>query len=267
MKDLLALIRLIGAPKHRQPGLKPGAIPEAWLFEAATRAVVIVEATGGTILEANRAATQLLEIPRSELIGRPFLESFAAPGREALQAALETTLADGSTQSLEGVGRTGRERIHLSVALVRSGGEAYLLVNLGAAGNGGQQPPDAQAWSGVLDMLQESPDGFLVTDQRLRITYANRAFAEMAGAWSATALRGEPLSKWVELSVLDLVNLDNQLALRQAVQEFHSTLQHAQGAQREIEICAVAVPGDDNACWGFRIRDAAAATRKRRSDA
>jgi PAS domain-containing protein len=267
MKDVIALIRLLGGARPKRPVVEPGAIPEAWLFDAATQAVVIVEATHRTILEANRAATLLLEIQRVDLVGRPFLEAFATPGHAAIQAALDAAFADGQSQVLESIGRNGRDRIHLNLALVRSGSEAYALVNLGAAHDGAQRQPSEQAWSSVLNMLQESPDGFLVTDQRLRVMYANRAFAEMAGAKSAMALRGEPLSNWVELSVLDLVNLENQLALRQAVQEFRSTLQHSQRPHGEIEVCAVAVPGDGEACWGFRIRELAGAVQKRRGDA
>jgi PAS domain-containing protein len=267
MKDLIGLIRLLGTKKRAPAALAPRAVPEAWLFDAAAEAVLIVEASSGRIVEANRAVTVRLQLSRTELLGHSFLECFAGSEQVALQAAMGKAAADSERIVLQCLARNGRDRIRVTLTLVRSGNEAYLLANLGAAADAGRPEPAKPAWSNVLDILQESSEGFLVTDQRLRVSYANRAFAQIVGAESAAALRGEPLSHWVELSVRDLVNLQTQLALRQAVHEFRSILLQGERAQREIEVCAVAVPGDQESCWGFRIREVDPIARAPRGDA
>ena len=51
--------------------------------------------------------------------------------------------------------------------------------------------------SRVLEVVERSPDGFVVTDLDGRIVFANRAFLDMVQLATEEQARGEPLERWL----------------------------------------------------------------------
>jgi len=148
----------------------------------------------------------------------------------------------------------GRE-LGVAISLVRSGADSYLLARL-TVPDGLDTTRSARRGSNLLERLDCLSEGFLVTDLGLRIFYANRAFTDLTGEASPADLRGESIARWVDLSQSDVAALTAQMSMRQAVQEFKTTLRRKALALRHVVLCAVAVPDGHDACWGFCVRAA-----------
>ena len=114
----------------------------------------------------------------------------------------------------------------------------------------------------ILDAIEQAPEGFVVTDPALRLSYANRAFINMAGLESPAQLQGKSLATWLELSQADLTRLHEQMARREAATVWKTMLRRANLLEREatleVEVTAIAVPDGRERSWGFRIQSAAA---------
>jgi hypothetical protein len=75
----------------------------------------------------------------------------------------------------------------------------------------------------------------------------------MVGLRSLDELRGESLARWLDLSARDMVRLAEQMAQREAATVLTTGLRPEHSRARAVEVIAVAVPGEADACWGFSI--------------
>ncbi len=248
--------------------------PDAWLFAAARQAVIIVELAGNSIVEVNPAAAALLESERSQLLGSSFPGAFAADSTPALLQLIARTRVHGhserliartrGTRAASGIrlarwARSGRD-IAITMSMVSADAESYLLVRLLPATRAGSDESDGSdddVPSLVLHAIEQAPEGFVVTDLELRLSYANRAFIAMAGLESLAQLQGKSLAAWLELSQADLMRLNHQMARRQAVTVWKTKLRRSNLSIREamlaVEVSAIAVPDGRERSWGFRI--------------
>jgi len=244
-------------------------IPADWLFAAAAQPVMIVASSGQQIVEVNPAAAALLGCERARLLGRPVLAAFDAASGPALMRLIASArlTACGNQASARiraacgGARRAanGSRELDVTLSMVRTHGDSYFLVRLRASAAASVGAADSERGgtvsSEVLDALEQVSDGFVVTDQLLRLDYANRAFIRMAGLGSAAQLQGRSLAVWLELTQADLARLDRQMARRDAVSVWKCMLRAPHLGCREVEVSAVAVPAGRESCWGFRISD------------
>jgi len=229
--------------------------PHSWLFAAAKQPVMIVELAGGTVIEANPAAAALMGIERSRLIGSPFIQAFAEQSMSELSRSMASARRSGNAPriGLRARGARGRRDLGVTLSLVRVERDSYLLVHLQGTAF---EPHDSAGGAGssiVLDVIEQAAEGFVVTDSGLRLTYANRAFIELAGLDSAQQLLGKSLAFWLDLSQPDLARLHAQMARREAVTGWKTMLRRSSLSTREVEVSAIAVPDGNEPCWGFRI--------------
>jgi PAS domain S-box-containing protein len=272
----------VGKPPRRRPLPLAAGFREAWLFAAARQAVMIVELASDSIVEANPAAAALLDSERTQLLGTSFLGAFVADSTPALQQLIESVRLHGhgkpvvartrgpraaSAIRLARWARGGRD-IAVTLSMVSADSDAFLLVRLvpatRAAADGSDDGDhdasddgEARVPSLVLDAIEKSPEGFVVTDPAFRLSYANPAFIRMAGLDSLAQLQGKSLTLWLELSQSDLTRLQQQMARREAVTVWNTTLRRSslstRQAIRKVEVTAIAVPDGRERSWGFRI--------------
>lgn len=249
------LMEALGTSALRASSATSARFPDAWLFAAASQAVMIVEIATGSVIEANPAATSLLGMTRAHLLGAPFLNAFAADCAPALAQSLASARLTGSAKRISARARDSRgsSEIGVTLSLVRAGPDSYLLVHLLTSPPEAPHTPGAEVSSIVLDAIEQAPEGFVVTDLGLRLTYANRAFIEMAGLESQEELHGKSLAVWLEFSQAELSRLHAQMARREAVTDWKTMMRRSNLSIREVEISAVAVPDGPLPCWGFRI--------------
>jgi transcriptional regulator PpsR len=150
----------------------------------------------------------------------------------------------------------GDRSLRISASLFREGRLAYLLIRLlPGEMNAHLEDPQQRNKSLVLDLMENSPDGFVVTDAKGRIQLANRAFLEAIEVATEAQVRGEPLDRWLGRPGVDFSLLTSQLREHRTLRMFATSLRGEYGANTDVEICAVAVPEGPEACFGFTIRE------------
>ena len=97
--------------------------------------------------------------------------------------------------------------------------------------------------------------GFVLTESEFCVDYANQAFVEMVGAELQDDVRGNPLTRWLRLTEVDLARLHAHSIQRQATALLTVELCPTGKRARRVEVCAVPVADDHthNSYWGFTV--------------
>lgn len=141
----------------------------------------------------------------------------------------------------------------MSASLFRQDRAACLLVRLAVEG-GAVDPADP---AGALrDVLQRIPDAFVVADADLRILTVNPAFVELVHLASREEAVGQSLERYLGRPQIDLRILVSQLKEHGSARNFSTVIRSRFEDQEEVEVSAVAVPGDAP-LFGFSIRGVA----------
>ncbi|MBS0393390.1 MAG: transcriptional regulator PpsR [Proteobacteria bacterium] len=224
------------------------------LFQVSSEAVLIAEAASGRVVEANPAAARLLEGAQSSLIGRGLLDPFDAKSRRGLETLLGSVRATGRTSEARGRLAQGGDELNVSVSLFREDRAAFFLVRLTSRKGTLATAPSAQD-SRVMEIVESSPDAFLVTGLDGRVEFANRAFLDMVQLATVEQVRGEPLERWLGRPGVDFNLLAAHLREHGSIRLFATTLRGEYGGSTDVEICGVSVQESARPCLGFTIRN------------
>ena len=253
MKDLFALMKALRISARASALQPPAGSNDAWFFAASAQAVLIMELGNHTVVEANPAAATQLGLSRDALIGKSLISAVAPDSAAVLTQAVSAARAGSGGPGIQIHSRREHRALNLTLSVVRAGGDAYLIGHLqGASHSAG--PANGEVQSIVLDAIDAAPEGFVVTDLALHVNYANKAFMQMAALNSTDELQGKSIAHWLELSQADVERLQAQIARREAVSVWNSTLRSSAFRTCAVEVSAVAVPDGEDPCWGFRMR-------------
>jgi transcriptional regulator PpsR len=139
--------------------------------------------------------------------------------------------------------------------MFREGRASYLLLRLLPGGANPEGVSEQRQKSRVMDLVASSPDGFVVTDMKGAVLFANRAFLELVQMATEEQVYGESLDRWLGSPGVDFSLLTHRLRENQSLRLFSTTLRGEYGSLAEVEICAVVVPEGEELCCGFTIRD------------
>jgi transcriptional regulator PpsR len=226
------------------------------LFQVAAEAVIIVDAGSRKVVEANPAAIQLLGEAGKRLVGRALGDAFAVPSRRALDSLFGKVQAAGHAEDypLRPL-FDGARAMRVSASLFHEGRSDFYLVRLLP----GDMDPDSAAQqrrkSRVFEVVESSPDAFVVTDIKGEVQFANRAFLELVQLGTEEQVRGELLDRWLGRPGLNFSLLSAQLREHQQLKQFATVVRGEYGASTDVEIGAVAVAEGDTEYCGFTIRD------------
>jgi len=226
------------------------------LFQVSAEAVIIVDAGNSKVVEANPAAMQLLGDAGRRLVGRPLREAFDTGSRRTLEGLFSKLDAAGHADDypLRPLADSARP-LRMSGSLFREGRASYYLVRLLPADRDADTLAVQKKKSRVFELVESSPDGFVVTDMKGRIAYANRAFLDLVQLASEEQVLNEPLDRWLGRPGVDFSLLANQLREHNNLKLFATALRGEYGSAADVEICAVAVPEGGEPYCGFSIRD------------
>ena len=226
------------------------------LFQVSSEAVMVVDAATRKVVEANPAAAQLLADSGKPPLGRSFAEAFDAPSRRMIDAMFARVIASGHADEfpVRATGETARD-MRIAASLFREGRSAYFLVRLAPGQFDLESGPGYRRRSRVLELVEHSPDGFVVTDAGGRIQFTNRAFLDLVELATEEQARNEPLDRWLGRPGVDFSLLTSQLREHNTLRLFATTLRGEYGASADVEICAVCVPEGEENSYGFTIRD------------
>jgi len=224
------------------------------LFQVASEAVLIVDATNRKVLEANPAAGRLLGEGTQRLVGHLFPEGFDEPGNQALQTLLGAVRATGRTSEVVAHSTDRGREFRVSASLFREERSSFFLVRMTllTADNAALTPSHG---SKVLEIVASAPEGFVVTNLDGRILFANRAFLDLVQLATEEQSRNESLERWLGRPGVDFNLLTAQLREHGALRLFATQLRGEYGSSSDVEICAVSVLNGEEPCYGFTIRD------------
>ena len=229
------------------------------LFQMSSEAVLVVDATTQRVVEANPAAEKLFErTPAAgSLAGRRFAEAFEPGSVAGVESLVETVRVGGRADDVRAQLSGGRGGFVVSASLFRQDSNSFMLVRLSPLPSEAIELAMPPAKSKLLKVVENAPDGFVVTAQDGTIVTANAAFLEMAELATDNQAHGQPLGRWLGRSGVDLDVLIANLRQRGSMRLFATTLRGEFGSTAEVEISAVSVMNGGQPCYGFAIRNVA----------
>ncbi len=221
------------------------------LFTLATEGILIVDAATHRVVEANPAAGRVFERPVGKLIGRTFPAGFDEAGTRLVEEHLVQVKAAGNADDVQPHLAHDPERtVRLRATLLRREDGLFFLVritpNVGAEVDGRQ--------NSLMEVVKRSPDGFVVTDPDGVVLAANQAFLEQIQVGSEMQAVGQSLDRWIGRSGVDFDLLRKNLAKREQLRQFATTLRPEFGEPVDIELSGVAAMDARQPCLGFVIR-------------
>jgi transcriptional regulator PpsR len=227
------------------------------LFQLASEAVLIINASTMKVVEANPTAMRLLnDGGKRTAAARVFPYGFDADGLRSVQAQIAALKATGRAEDIVARSADGQTRHVVSVSLFRHEAEAFCLVRLLPLHGDPRAAVVTPAQSRLLQVVERLPDGLVVTDLSGKILTANLAFLDLAQLGSEEQARGELLSRWLGRPGVDLEVLLSNLRQHGSVRLFSTEVRGQFGSATKVEISAVAVPEGDPPCLGFTVRNA-----------
>ena len=223
------------------------------LFQIASEAIIIADATTSCITEVNPAALALIGEPSKKIAAQTLIELIDAADAPALQDLLATVRSTGAGESIP-VRLAGLDRkVIFSASFFRQGSCALILARLSPVETQASESTQ-KANARLVKIMEGLPDGFVVTDLDARILTANTAFLDFTQLSNQEQARGQPLQKWLGRSGIDINVLTANLREHSSVRNFSTIVRGAYGSMEEVEVSAVAVLGGELPCFGFVIR-------------
>ena len=225
------------------------------LFELASEAVLIVDTQSNKVVEANPAAGKILDVQIKRMIGRSLVESLDPTHKAVVEDLLNSVRNTGNAESRKvSAGKDGGELL-ISASIFKQETGSLFLVRLTPGSLHSSVQVLMPRRSMLLEVLEHSPDGFVVTDANGKILTSNQAFVEMAQMMRPDQVVGQPLETWLGRSDVDLRVLIANIQQRGSVRLFATTLRGSNGAELQVEISGVATADSQRPCLGFSIRD------------
>lgn len=219
------------------------------LFEQSGEPMIIIEAGSLKIREANSMAHALLGARAGSLAGKKLPGFVEKSSRDALQHLVGAALASDSASPMRITLSKGTREVTAHASGFIQNRAQHLLIRLS-----GDDMHPAEPASPVLDLVDQMPDAFVITDANLEIVSANAAFIEMVRAASLDPLRSRHLSNWVGRPGIDLELIEGQIDQHGCARNVATILRTGGDLEGEqIELSAVRSGGDDGH-YAFVIR-------------
>ncbi len=227
------------------------------LFQVATDAVLMVDATMLTIVEANAAAAALFGLGVESLVGQPASVGLAATARAAVDEWLASTRASGRPAEIRA--RLGAQRgaglVDLSATPFRAGADgasAMLLLLRARAAQARGGDGDRQ----LAEFVEQTPDAVVITDSVGRVLMANPAFQLMCRDGLAEhQLKGRLLTDLLGDPGHRLSGLVAEVRRNGIASQVRAPIGAAAGGHGlEVEVSAALLAEGDQECIGFTLR-------------
>ena len=237
------------------------------LFQMASEAILIVDASTRGIVDANPAAIQMLGATAGQLIGQKFPDDIDSRDREVIVELFSGVRTPGQGASESAQIRLNDQQLRVSASLFRQGSNAHFLVRLSSLQDLDRSVSAVpKRRSRLLDVIETMPDGFVATDVEGRILAANSAFLDLAQLATEKEALGQSIGRWLGRSEIDLGVLTSNLREHGVVRLFGTTIHGALGSKEEVEVSGVSVMEADEPCFGFTIRGVGSRRFKQEAD-
>lgn len=226
------------------------------LLEVATDAMIVVNGETLHIVDANEAATELLNAPLVLLRGQHINSGFEHHSRGAVNELLGTARATGQSGEIRARLQGTRTSTSVVATPFRTDAEMRLLVRVRAIDADTASAARNESLSHLVD---DARDGVVVTDSSGRVMAANPAFLKLAHLTSEAQLKGQPLARWVSLTDQPLAALVAKVRHDGMARHLESSVSRDAASAVPIEMAAVLLAEGDQECIGFTFRQVARA--------
>lgn len=220
------------------------------LFSMASEGILFVDADSRKIVEANPAAGRLLDVPANKLVNRSFPRGFTDNSNDAIEELLLRVRAAGGAEDLIVKTSHNDQALRLNAALIRRDDGPVFLLRMRIA----DHAIDDGFSSQTLEIINRTPDAFVVTDPDGLIRAANQAFLKFASLATELQVLRQPLDRWLGRSGVDVALLLRNLRDRTEIRHYDTTLYPEFGDPLDVELSAVSALDSDEPCFGFVIR-------------
>ncbi|GJD51632.1 hypothetical protein OPKNFCMD_4387 [Methylobacterium crusticola] len=222
------------------------------LFQLAGEAVMIVDAATRRVAEVNPATARLLGRAAKRIVGQDLVDLFEPESGKAVQALLVGLRLTGQAEDVAARLANRRGEARVAAALFRQDSTTHILVRLSPSLAAAPGPGPAR--SGVLNVIDALPEGFVLTDRNRHVLAANAAFLDLAQLASEQQAKGESLDRWLGREGTEFSALFATLVEHGSVRHFATVVRGEFGGLEEVEVAAVSVPGGEQPCLGFTVR-------------
>jgi transcriptional regulator PpsR len=225
------------------------------LFDMASDAVLVVDATGQKVLESNPSARRLFGATATPGTGWRVGHAFTEESARSVELLLAGVVASGRADDVRARLAEGDHEVVVSASLFREDSGVACLVRIGSptADPAGMVVPKLK--SKLLKLMESAPDAFVVTGDDAHVITANTAFLQLVQMPMEEQIRGESLDRWLGRASVDLEILIANLRQHGSVRLFGTTVRGELGESSSVEISAVTVMNGGRPCFGFAIRD------------
>jgi transcriptional regulator PpsR len=225
------------------------------LFESISDAVIIVDPATRKIVEANPAAAALMGQTAKQISKHGFPDLFDRASIPAVEALLTQVRSAGRVEETAVRLSADQREINVFATLFRYDDSSLVLVRLAPVDVAQGASSSSNIRLAMLRVVDDAPDGFVLTDAEGRIVASNAAFRDLAQIATAEQAIGTPLEQWLGRLGVDMNVLEATLRQRRTVALFATTLNGAHGGTTEVEISAANVIQDHESYSGFVIRN------------
>jgi transcriptional regulator PpsR len=223
------------------------------LFQMASDAVLVVDAAGLRVQEANRAAGRLFGIEPEKLVGKPATFGVDPVSYATLEELLASARVTGRSSEVLVRLDNGGVDARVSATPFRSEGATLLLMRIRAIASGETTAePDLH----LQGLFANTPDAVVVTDGEGLVQKANPAFLDLAQVANEESARGRPLSNWIGRPGGETSMIFAIVRKSGSVRMVSTQLLGEHGQATEVELSAAAFSAGDRDYVGFVIRGA-----------
>lgn len=224
------------------------------LFEASGEAVLVVDGSNYRVLDANPNAQAFVAESGKKLVGRDFYECFDAACREDVRSLTRVAHATGRIEKCRARMAGALVDCTLCVSVFRQEGGPQFMVRLLDADTAASRIAGTSQPLMFAEALEQSLDGFVLTDRFGHVQSANAEFLSMLGATALSQVYGQALENWLVRGGVDWGVLLTNLRSQAVVKEFATELRGLAGHPMAVEISALSLRSEET-YYAFYIKD------------
>lgn len=231
------------------------------LLEANGSPILMVSATSGRIIDANRLALELIGAQRTELIDAPVAQEFEGRRRGELLETLSRAATAEDPPAVDLTIRRTRRRIQVTPTLFRAAGDKILLCRIELTDDARSQQDELGV--ALSRLFQQGVDGMVFVDGDGIVKSANEAFLNLTDISAPSAVIGRSLGDFLARGEVDLKVLLENVKRIGRLRHYATQLNTDFGGQIAVEMSATLVQEKGPGLVALVIRDAAATERFR----
>lgn len=224
------------------------------MFQLADVPQILVEAASLKVVDINPAAQRVLGMSERKAAGGKLTQLFDSEESELLHKLLRASLEENGTRDIT-LKMRGGQQIAIHASRFHQERSAHLLLRL-ESDSGNVVPLTYAVERHTLDLVENMPDAFLVTNDQRMVLSCNSAFATLLGLSSSHAAEGQVLDTWFERPGVDCNVLIANVQEHGLVRRFATVLRGPFGRTESVEISATLIDQNGTTLFGFLVRQA-----------